>query len=116
WVIHFFSVHSRDHIAGLNPCFCRGSVWFNLTHKRTGLLPFEFHCIRYFRSEGLHRGADVPAHDATFLAQALHDLTRQICWNSKADSLVSAAASEDCTVDAEQPSLGIDERATGVAH
>src|SRR4029077_18827690 len=78
--------------------------------------PFELHRVCDFRSEGLHPGADVPAHDATFSTQALHYLTRQICWNSKADSLVSAAAGEDRGIDAEQPALDVNERATRVAH
>ena len=85
WVIDFLPVHRRDYIAGFDPRFCRRSVWFNLTHKRTGLLPFELHRVGYLRGEGLHRGADIPAHDATFVTQTLHHLTRQIRGNSEAD-------------------------------
>src|SRR4029450_10056955 len=65
---------------------------------------------------GVRGWAEVRARPATFVTQALHHLTREICGNSEADPLVSAAAAEDRRVNAEQPTLDINECATGVAH
>src|ERR1700751_3748352 len=49
----------------------------------------------------------------SFIAQTLPHRTRQICGNSEADSLVSAAATEDRGVNAKKPALDINERAAG---
>jgi hypothetical protein len=64
----------------------------------------------------LHRRADVAAHDATFVAQALHHVAREIRRNGEANALVSATSAENRRVDAQQAPLGIDQCAAGVAH
>src|SRR5688572_24621071 len=70
-------------------------------------------------SQGWVHILDVDAHETAhhpaLLDEAFHYRAREVDWNCKTDAVIATAATENRSVDADQASFGIDQRATGIA-
>ena len=81
--------------------------------RAVGVLELEL--LGQRRREVLDHDAEVAAGDLAVFDEALHHVAGEVDGNGEADALVAAAAAEDGGVDADQPAVGVHERAAGVA-
>ena len=99
-IVYFLSVNGGNHVASFESRFFRRSFRRDLANQGAGRLPFEFHRFSQLGRERLHRRADVTPHDASFVAQTLHHIAREIRGNRKTDTLVPAVSAENGSVNA----------------
>src|SRR5271167_3447396 len=91
--------------------------------SRPGLDPGDQSPLDARRAEGpreiggeiLNRHADPPTPDLAVAEQLIHHIACHVDRDSEADADIAAAWRQDRGVDADQPTLQIDERAAGVA-
>ncbi len=110
---HWLVVEFHNHVTILQPSFVGGTFRHDFRHQCAfGLLELEFlgECGR----EILNVYSEKSSLDVSVLYQTFQDPTRQVRRHGKSDALIAAAFAEDGRADADEPAVGIHERATGV--
>ena len=111
------TIQAENNIGALEPGLLRRTVHVNVSDEDTlGVLgqPELFSDIGCNAVRSTH--AQIAARDPTGHHEAIHDGGGKVHRNGKADANVAARRREDGAVDPDETTLGINERAAGVAH
>src|SRR5262245_43397452 len=107
-VFHRFAVELQDYVAVLQPGFVRGSFRNDVAHNRA-LVVLQLELSRQRGRDVLNHYAEVTTRDLAVLDQTFHHVASKVGRDREADALIAPAAAEDRSVDADEPTLGIDQ-------
>ena len=113
-VINFLAVEFGYKIAKLDPGLFCGRVGHDIVHQNA-LLAGQ---IKKWGDAGvniLHMNAQIAARDPAAADEAFHDVAGEIDGHGETDAFISHGIAFDHRVDADEPALGIHQRAAGIS-
>ena len=114
-VLHAFAVERQHEVAGLQPGARGRAAGRDIREDDAGIDRREAERLGQQRRDRLRVHADVAATHAAGLADLREDVADDVARRGEADTLVAAGLRVDQRADADQPALGIDQRAAAVA-
>ena len=108
------AVELEDEVAALEAGFVRRAFGRHVADQRAGGV-LELELLGQGGGDVLDHDAQVTAGDMAVLDEAVHDVAGEVDGDGEADALVAAAAAQNGGVDADEPAVGVHQRAARVA-